>query len=93
MTSKVDTRLTADIKLLFPVNVGGQNYTALTMRRPKTADALAAGRAKRDEMERGIFLLARLCDVAPDVIEELDETDFFSLTEQLESFRGRPSEM
>jgi hypothetical protein len=88
-----DERLYATIKLDFPVAVDGITYDKLTMRAPKTKDSLAASRRKGSDAERGIFLLARLCDVTPEVIEELYEIDAQKLGEQLDTFRGRQSGM
>ena len=91
-TKKFDRRSQADVTLEFPVDVDGVSYTKLTMRRPKTADTMAAAKQKGSEHERGVFLLARLCDVSPNVIEELDEIDSDALGEQLNAFTGRQSD-
>lgn len=87
--SDFDRRAEAEIKLEYPVTVDAVTYEALIMRRPKTKDSLAAAKHKGGEAERGIFMLARLCNVAPNVIEELDAIDAEALGEQLEAFQGR----
>jgi len=87
--SAPDLRPEAEIELQFPVEVDGVTYKALTMRRPKTKDGLAASKFRGNDAERGIFLLARLCNVAPNVIEELDEIDAMALDAQLRAFQGR----
>lgn len=68
------------IILKYPVQLNGVEYKELTMRRSKVADrlAVAAMRDKSDE-EKEITLFANLCDVAPDVIRELDEADYPAL--------------
>lgn len=80
--------VTADVKLEYPVSVDGAEYGKLTMRRPKVSDNQWAADQKCSDMNRGIKLLARLCDVPPEVISELDEFDATKLQEQLDSFRG-----
>jgi hypothetical protein len=87
-----DARTSVTIELDFPVNVGGLDVARLTMRRPKTRDSLKAAKLKTHEAERGVVLLADLCDVSPDVIGELDEVDARKLGEQLDAFRGGQTE-
>lgn len=88
-TKQFDKRLEVEIPLEFPVTVDGQEYKSLTMRRPKTADGLAAAQFKGNDAAKGIFLFARLCNVAPSVIEELDEIDSEALGAQHNAFTGR----
>ncbi|WP_315765544.1 phage tail assembly protein [Bradyrhizobium sp. SZCCHNR2009] len=85
---KADMRLTAKIDLDFPIEADGMKYSSLTMRRPKTKDSKKAAKFKGHDADRGILLLADLCGVAPDVIEELDELDAKKLGDQLDAFRG-----
>lgn len=89
MSVAFDRRESAEIKLQYPVTADGVTYDKLTMRRPKTKDGIAASKFKGNESERGIFLLAQLCGVSPDVIEELDEVDADALGEQHKAFTGR----
>lgn len=91
MTDKKDMRLTAEVTLDFPVESDGKTYTTLTMRRPKTKDSLKAAKFKGHDADKGILLLSDLCNVSPDVIEELDEIDAMKLGEQLDAFRGGQS--
>ncbi len=83
-----DDRPSAKIDLIYPVNVDAVTYTSLTMRRPKTKDSKLVAKSRGDDMDKGILLLANLCDVAPNVIEELDEFDTKRLGDQLDAFRG-----
>ena len=90
MTDKTyDARPDVEIPLDFPVTVDGEQYTRLKIRRPKTKDGLLAARRQGSEAERSIFLFAMLCNVAPAVIEELDEVDAAKLTKQYEAFKSR----
>lgn len=92
MTKAYDKRPEVTIDLDFPFDHDGIHYTKLTMRRPKTKDALNAQKAKGNEADKGILLLARLCDVTPEVIAELDEVDAEKLGEQHRAFTGRERE-
>lgn len=88
---KPDMRLRAEITLDFPFDCDGKTYEKLTMRRPKTKDSMKAAKFKGHDADKGIMLLADLCDVSPDVIEELDEIDAKKLGDQLDAFRGGQS--
>ncbi|MCU7933741.1 MAG: phage tail assembly protein [Candidatus Thiodiazotropha sp. (ex Dulcina madagascariensis)] len=74
------------IELKYPVTVKGMKYSFLTMRRPKVRDQLAAEKAGVTHAEREATLFANLCDVVPDVIKELDMTDYGQLQECYEGF-------
>jgi len=77
------------IKLEFPIEIDGDTKTELTMRRPKVRDTLDANKKHpNDASAVGMFILARLCDVTPDHIAELDEYDAGVLQAQYEAFRG-----
>lgn len=92
MSKDFDTRAEADIALNFPIEVDGVEYKKLTMRRPKTKDSMKVAKFKGSEAEKGTLLLAILCGVSPDVIEELDEVDADALGDQYKAFTGRQSE-
>ena len=77
--------MTTLIKLKFPVTVDGHEYTSLTMRRCKVKDRRIAAKQKSDE-DKEITLIANLCEVAPDVIDELDAVDYAKLQEVLSGF-------
>lgn len=74
------------IELDYPVEFKGTKYTALTMRRPKVRDQLAADKVGVTQAERETALFGNLCDVPPDVIQELDMKDYGQLQERYESF-------
>lgn len=85
--SNPDLRAEVTIDLQFPIEVDGQKITKLTMRRPKLRDTVKHNHRK-DNMDRGIAILADLCDLAPEHLHELDELDFDAVQSQYESFRG-----
>lgn len=75
------------IDLDFPVTVAGQEYKALTMRRPKVKDDLAAQREAKGEGEREAILFALLCGVPREIIHELDlTTDYKKLQDTYTDF-------
>lgn len=73
------------VTLQYPVTHQGTEYTSLSMRRPKVRDDKAARKLAKDPAEQEIRLFANLCEVAPDVIDELDLADYQALQE---AFRG-----
>ncbi len=69
-----------NIELKYPVEVTGQSYDKLSMRRSKIKDRLVVAKMKTaSDEEKEIRLFANLCEVEPKVIEELDEADYSSL--------------
>ncbi len=68
------------IKLKYPVEITGESFDKLTMRRSKIKDRLAVAKMKNSsDEEKEIRLFANLCEVEPKVIEELDESDYSNL--------------
>lgn len=84
----LDKRESAEIVLDFPVTFDGETVSKLKMRRPKVKDSKAAAAQPGDESEKGIFMIARLCAVQSELIDELDLADFTKVEEQFNSFRG-----
>ena len=64
------------IPLKHPVTYQGAEYTELRMRRAKKRDDMAARRAESDPKEQECRLFANLCEVAPDVIDEMSLADY-----------------
>lgn len=87
-TKKYDDRVTADVDLAYPITMDGENISKLTMRRPKVKDTVWMRRQSGDEFEKGMAMMARLCNVSPEHIHELDEVDAAKVSEQYEAFRG-----
>lgn len=86
-----DKREKVAIDLDFPVTVDAVDYISLTIRRPKTKDTLKNSKSKASEFEKSINMIADLCDVAPNVIVELDDIDAQKFGKQLDAFRGGQS--
>lgn len=76
------------IELSFPVTVDGHEFTQLLMRRPKVKDRLMVDRTDMHQSDTEIHYFSHLCEVAPEVIEELDWSDFVKLREKLQLFLG-----
>ena len=60
--------------------------SALTLRRPKVRDMLAADKASGSDAEKEVRVFANLCEVAPAVIEALDMADYQALQERYAGF-------
>ncbi len=87
--AEIDRRLSVDIPLDFPVDFDGERVEKLTMRRPKVRDSFKASRLKGDDFERGLTLMADLCERPKELLLELDEIDLEKLQAQYGSFTGR----
>ena len=69
-----------NIKLNYPIESDGANIADLNMRRSKVKDRLIVAKMKNSsDEEKEIRLFANLCEVAPNIIEELDESDYSNL--------------
>lgn len=84
-----DTRASADIPLAYPIEMDGQKLDKLTMRRAKLGDTVWMRKQAGDDFEKGLKMMARLCNVSPEHIHELDEVDAQAVQEQYESFRPK----
>jgi hypothetical protein len=86
-----------EIPLQYPQDVRGYGkVTSLTMRRPKVRDLKAARRGEGSEFDRDTLLVANLCDVGVEVIDELDVVDWDALEAQYDEFvpeRPSPQEL
>lgn len=68
------------IKLQYAVDSAGESIDELTIRRSKVKDRLLVAKLKNSsDEEKEIRLFANLCEVTPNVIEELDEADYAKL--------------
>lgn len=68
------------IELKYPIDSSGESVDKLTMRRSKVKDRLIVAKMKNSsDEEKEIRLFANLCEVAPNIIEELDESDYANL--------------
>ncbi len=77
------------VSLQFPVEINGQVVSELTMRRPRVKDSLIHEKQfpgeRRGSLESDIAMFARLCDMAPKDLENLDMSDVVNLQG---AFRG-----
>jgi hypothetical protein len=77
------------IKLQYPVTIDGVSYSELSMRRSRVKDRLAVANMKdKSDEEKEILLFANLCEVSPDVIRDLDESDYPAVQKVYMSFFG-----
>ena len=74
------------VTLEYPVTHQGVEYTELSMRRAKARDSRDAQRGGGTAADFEIRLIANLCEVAPEVVEELDMKDYRKLTTTYEGF-------
>ena len=78
--------MSTPIPLKYPVTVDGQRIEALSMRRARVRDHLAAEKAAKGDAAREVHLFALLCEVPPATIEELDMVDYGQLQEIYKGF-------
>ena len=74
------------LKLIYPVTASGIETTTLTMRRPKVRDMLIGEKKGQSDAEREIHVFANLCEVTPDLIQELDMVDYAELQKSYQDF-------
>ena len=75
------------IVLEYPVIVDAQEYKILHMRRCKVRDRRAAMKISGTDADKEIWLMASLCEVPTEVIDELDEADYAKIQAMFGSFR------
>ncbi len=68
------------IQLQYPVTVKGEEHTAFHLRRPKMRD-MKKQQQQKDDLEKAICLISDLAEVPREVVEELDTTDFSTLSD------------
>ena len=74
------------IELDYPVTVGGKEIKQITMRRPKVIDQKAANKSATTDEDRETVLFANLCEVSPEIIDELDMLDYQKVQETYTGF-------
>ncbi len=74
------------IVLKHPVTHQGTEYTELSMRRAKARDSRDSQRGGGTAADSEFRLMANLCEVPPEVIEELDMADYVRLQQVYEGF-------
>ncbi|KZN57596.1 hypothetical protein N473_06845 [Pseudoalteromonas luteoviolacea CPMOR-1] len=84
--------MTETIKLHYPVEYQGETINELQMRRPKFKDQLRIQSMKLDEVQSEQRMFADLCGQAPDMLEELDLSDYQQIQETFKGFlRSTPA--
>lgn len=79
------------VKLDYAVVLDGVACDALVMRRPKVRDIRSASHVKGTDADQEAVLIGNLCDVPPEVIDDLDFMDYNKLSEALQNFRSPSS--
>lgn len=74
------------IELKYPVEHKGETVEVLTMRRMKVRDQLAADKKGGSNAEVEVTLFSNLCEVAPEVIKDLDIADYRELQKTYKGF-------
>lgn len=77
---------TENIILDYPVEFGGVEVKELNMRRPKVRDQKAARKSTKNDADYESVLFANLCEVSPDLIDDLDMKDYKKLQKEYKAF-------
>ena len=88
MSKDIDNRREVEITLDFPVQLADRKLEKVVMRRPRLSDLLAAPIRDLNDLDGEMRLYARLCNLVPDEIQELDMADYGKIQEQYLLFRG-----
>ncbi|BBD08444.1 phage tail assembly protein [Desulfovibrio ferrophilus] len=67
------------ITLEYPVEIDGQNYGELSMRRPVLRDMLIAEQKGGSDLKKESVTFSNLCEVTPEIIQALDMKDYKKL--------------
>lgn len=89
---EIDKRASVEIELEFPFTLDGADYVSVTMRRPKVRDSLKQSKSKGNDLEKGLHLMADLCELPVEVFYEMDEVDLNKISDQYSAFTGRRAE-
>lgn len=80
-----------EVKLAYPVALGGQKIEVLNLRRPKVRDQLIADKQNKTDADKEVHLMALLAEVDPAVIQELDMDDYTEVQKVIVGFRQKRS--
>ena len=71
--------------LKYPFTVGGHEISAITIRRPRVADQIAASESKGSEVAKSVYFYARLTEHPKEVFEKLDYEKCLNLVKDLQN--------
>lgn len=77
------------IALDHPVEADGATVEALSMRRPRVADQLAAEKTGGTAGAQEVALFANLCQISPETIRRLALSDYFEMQRVFKGFLSR----
>lgn len=78
---------TTKIELKYPVTVDGHEYKSFDMRSPKVRDQITAQKTSQGNNEQmELVLFSNLCEVTPNVLEELELADYSQLHKAYNDF-------
>ena len=80
---------TEEIALEYPITVAGAQVSVVQMRRPTVRDRILFDKDQGSEVEKELSMMARLCDMDPDQMMDLDAADYDRVQEQFTAFRSR----
>ena len=79
--------LTVDVILAFPIRRDDDTtIDKITVRRPKVRDRMDVQRSKDSDPDKELKLVAKVTDLSPNEVEELDVADYAYIQEVLEGF-------
>lgn len=88
MKKEMDKRKEVEIELDFPIQLADRLLCKVIMRRPVMRDFVRHKIGQDMNLGDSIALVADLCGLVPDEMEDMDTCDFEKLQNQLLSFRG-----
>ncbi|HGY0940917.1 TPA: phage tail assembly protein [Vibrio cholerae] len=80
-----------EVKLNYPIELGGKKIEALQLRRPKVRDQLIADKQNKNDADKEVHLMSLLAEVETAVIQELDMDDYTEVQKVLVGFRKKSS--
>lgn len=75
-----------DVPLNYPIFFEGREYVTLSIRRPKVRDMLSVEDNQANDAQKEIDLFANLCECSPDLVTELDMSDYAQLQKTYQGF-------
>ena len=81
-----------EVKLAYPVELGGQKIEVLNIRRPKVRDQLIADKQNKSDADKEVHLMSLLAEVETEVIQELDLDDYTEVQKVIVGFGKKRSE-